>query len=138
MKKWLEDASLTSWSYFTTTITPLQIFRFRRKQIFAMSHLGVFDCRSFSFTVNKTRRSTMRPQATFSFFIFLQLFRFFTLLIAPSSSSLLSPHYSCFVVAPSSPCSLLLIAPSSPWLPPLCAFQRHCLCHSESVNFVIT
>ena len=31
----------------------------------------------------------MRPQATFSIFIFLQLFHFFTLLVAPSSSSLL-------------------------------------------------
>ena len=40
---------------------------------------------------NKTQRSTMRPQATFSFFIFLQLFHFFSLLVAPSSSLLLPP-----------------------------------------------
>ena len=52
--------------------------------------------------VNKTRRSTMRPQATFSFFIFLQLFHFFTLLVAPSSSSLLPPRPSFLLVPPSS------------------------------------
>merc|ERR1719370_1542531 len=54
---------------------------------------------------NKTRRSTMRPQATFSFFIFLQLFHFFTLHIAPSSSSLLPPRPSFLLVLPSRPLS---------------------------------
>ena len=44
----------------------------------------------------------MRPQATFSFFIFLQLFHFFTLLVAPSSSSLLPPRPSFLLVPPSS------------------------------------
>ena len=41
----------------------------------------------------------MRPQATFSFFIFLQLFHLFTLLVAPSSSSLLPPRPS-FLLLP--------------------------------------
>ena len=44
----------------------------------------------------------MRPQATFSFFILLQLFHFFTLLVAPSSSSLLPPRPSFLLVPPSS------------------------------------
>ena len=44
----------------------------------------------------------MRPQATFSFFIFLQLFHFFTFLVAPSSSSLLPPRPSFLLVPPSS------------------------------------
>ena len=39
----------------------------------------------------------MRLQATFSFFIFLQLFHFFTLLLAPSSSSLLPPHIHKYI-----------------------------------------
>ena len=44
----------------------------------------------------------MRPLATFSFFIFfLQLFHFFTLLIALSSSLLLPPRPSLPLVAPS-------------------------------------
>ena len=53
----------------------------------------------------------MRPQATFSFFIFLQLFLFFHsprrsfLVVSPSSSLLLPPR-----------CSFLLVAPSSPFL----------------------
>ena len=42
----------------------------------------------------------MRPQATFSFFIFLQLFHFFTLIVAPSSPSLLPPRRSFLLVAP--------------------------------------
>ena len=37
----------------------------------------------------------MRPQATFSFFIFLQLLHFFTLLVAPSSLSIFSPRPCC-------------------------------------------
>ena len=61
-------------------------------------------------TINKTRRSTMRPQATFSFFIFLQLFHFFTLLVAPSSSSLLPPRPS-FLLVPLSSLSLFLPRP---------------------------
>merc|ERR1712002_1365915 len=60
---------------------------------------------------NKTRRSTMRPQATFSFFILLQLFYFFTLLIPPSSSSLLPPRPSFLLVPPSS-LSLFLPRPA--------------------------
>ena len=61
--------------------------------------------------VKKTQRSTMRPQATFSFFIFLQLFHFFTLLVVPSSSSLLSPCFSFLLVSPSSS-SLFLPLPA--------------------------
>ena len=53
----------------------------------------------------------MRPQATFSFFIFLQLFHFFTLLIAPSSTSFLPPCPSFLLVPPSSS-SLLPHRPS--------------------------
>ena len=71
----------------------------------------------------------MRPQATFSFFIFLQLCHFFTLLIAPSSTLLLSPRPSFFLVHPSSSSlhpprpSFLLFAPSSSLLlPPRCSF----------------
>ena len=63
---------------------------------------------------NKTRRSTMRPQATFSFFIFLQVFHFFTLLIilpVPPSSSLLPPRPSFLLVPPSSS-SLFLTRPA--------------------------
>ena len=59
----------------------------------------------------------MRPQATFSFFIFLQLFHFFTLLIAPSSTSLLSPRPSFLLVHPSSS-SLLPPHPSFLFVPP--------------------
>ena len=55
---------------------------------------------------NKTQRSTMRPQATFSFFIFLQFSPFFTHLVAPCSSSLLPPRCS-FLLAPPSSSSLL-------------------------------
>ena len=51
----------------------------------------------------------MRPQATFSFFIFLQLFHFFTLLIAPSSSSSLLPPRPSFLLVP--PSSLFLFLP---------------------------
>ena len=65
---------------------------------------------------NKTQRSTMRLQATFSFFIILQLFHFFTLLVAPSprrsfSSSLLPPRCS-FLLVPASSLSLLPPRPS--------------------------
>ena len=69
---------------------------------------------------NKTRRSTMRPQATFSFFnFFLQLFHFFTLLNAPPSTSLLSLRPSFLFVHPYSSSllpprpSFLLVPPSS-------------------------
>ena len=64
----------------------------------------------------------MRPQATFSFSIFLQLLHFFTLLVAPCSSSLLAPRRSLLLVAPSSSsllpprCSFLLVPPSSLFL----------------------
>ena len=63
---------------------------------------GSLVCLSARPYQNKTQRSTMRPQATFSFFIFLQLFHFFTLLVAPSSSSLLPPRPSFLLVPPSS------------------------------------
>ena len=59
----------------------------------------------------KPQRSTMRLQATFSFFIFLQLFHFFTLLVAPSSSSLLPPRPS-FLLVPLSSLSLFPPCPS--------------------------
>ena len=57
---------------------------------------------------NKTRRSTMRPQATFSFFIFFTTFSFFHsphrsfLHVAPFSASILPPHPSFLLVPPSS------------------------------------
>ena len=76
--------------------------------------------------MNKTQRSTMRLQATFSFFIFLQLFHFFTLLVAPSSSSLLPPCPS-FLLAP--PSSLFLLPPSSSFF-----LVQHCLNHLESIK----
>ena len=68
----------------------------------------------------------MRPQATFSFFIFLQLFHFFTLLVTPSSSSLLPPRRS-FLLAPPSSSSLL---------PPCSSFflVQHCLNLLESLK----
>ena len=64
----------------------------------------------------------MRPQATFSFFIFLQLFHF----VAPSSSSLLPPRPSFLLVPPS----------SSPILPPCSSFflVQYCLNHLESIK----
>merc|ERR1719427_1342077 len=61
--------------------------------------------------VKKTRRSTMRPQATFSFFIF------FTLL----SSSLLPPRRSFLRVHPSS-ASILPPRPSFRLVPPSSTF----------------
>ncbi len=59
----------------------------------------------------------MRPQATFSFFIFLQLFHFSTLLIAPSSTSQLSsssilPPRPSFLLVPPSSTSLFLPRPA--------------------------
>ena len=54
----------------------------------------------------------MRPQATFSFVIFFTTFSFFTLLIAPSSTSLLSLRPSFLLVHPYSS-SLLPPRPSS-------------------------
>ncbi len=70
----------------------------------------------YIFSLNKTQRSTMRLQATFHFFIFfifLQLFHFFTLLVAPSSSPLFPPRPSFLLVPPS---SLFLFLPR-PTLP---------------------
>ena len=60
------------------------------------------------------------------FFIFLQLFHFFTLLIALSSTSILSPRSSFLLVPPS----------SSFLLPPRPSFflVQHCLNHLESVK----
>ena len=68
---------------------------------------------------NKTQRSTMRPQATFSFFCFFTTFSFFSL-----SSSLLPPRRSFLRVHPSSSPilplrpSFLLVPPSFLLVPP--------------------
>ena len=55
----------------------------------------------------------MRPQATFSFFIFSQLFYFFSLLVAPSSSSFL-PHRPSFLLVSPSSSSLFFARPAGP------------------------
>ena len=63
-------------------------------------------------TSTRPRWSTIRPQATFSSSFFFHPPRGSILLVAPSSSLLLSPH-----------CSFLLIAPSSSlFLPSNCFF----------------
>ena len=63
---------------------------------------------------NKTRRSTMRPQATFSFFIFFYNFFIFSLsssLLPPRRSFLRIPPYSSSLLPPRP--SFLLVPPSS-------------------------
>ena len=71
----------------------------------------------------------MRPQATFSFFIFLQLFHFFTRrsfpLVAPSSSPLFPPCPSFLLVTPSSS-SLLSPFPFFLLVPALSRSLRIC------------
>ena len=62
----------------------------------------------------------------FSIFHFLQLFHFFTLFDAPSSSSLLPPHPSLLFFPPS----------SSSLLPPCSSYflVQHCLNHLETIK----
>ena len=96
-----------------------------------------FEDKSRDIKVNKTQRSTMRPQATFSFFIFLQLFISSlssslippcpSFLLIPPSSSLLPPRHSFLLVTPSSlsllpHCSLLVASSSSLSLPISCSY----------------
>ena len=61
----------------------------------------------------------MRLQATFSFFILLQLFQFFTLLVAPSSSSRLSPRPYFLLVPP-----FLLVTRINPFITDLTKVLR--------------
>ena len=78
-------------------------------------------------TISKKTRPSEANVASFSdLLIFLTTFHFFTLLVLPSSSSLLPPHPSFLLIPPS----------SSSLLPPRPSFFiiQHCPNHLESVK----